>query len=76
MLTSDTPIDYRYLNMDTNQFVPNYQELIKQVGPGAILRAASNELGQVLYAAGQTAFSQSSMVLTCRRLTFGTTTRT
>lgn len=72
MLTGE--IDYRYFNMDTKRFVPGYQDLVQQVGPGATMRCVTNNVGQVLYAAGQREFSQCCMILTCRRLSFGTAT--
>jgi hypothetical protein len=68
-MMGNQPVDYGYLNMDTEEFVPSYSDLMEQMSPGCFMRSASNHYGQVLYAAGRRDFSVCEMMIKCRRLT-------
>ena len=69
MIEPGDKVNYRYLNMDSKQFAPSQEELTKQIGKGAMLMAFHNyEHGQMLIAGGIKPFSESSAILTCRRL--------
>jgi len=69
MVSGDTPIDYRYLDMDKREFVHSYAALLERLNRGATLRAVTNTVGQCLYAGGNKSFSQCEMLIACRRLT-------
>ena len=64
------PIEYRFLNMDTKRFADGQCELVKQLRPGALLRALDNiKYNQVLIAGGMKHFSETEARMTCQRLT-------
>ena len=64
------PIEYRFLNMDTREFTEDQGELVKQLRPGALLRALENvEYNQVLIAGGMKHFSEVEARMTCQVLT-------
>lgn len=61
-------IDYRYLNLDTKQFVDNQVELNDQIGRGGLLRAIPNRYGQVLIAGRSTYFEDAYARFICARI--------
>lgn len=63
------PIDYRFLNIDTEEFVSSQEELERQLGAHCLLRAIPNwEYNQVLIAGGRRDFSKSAAIITSRRI--------
>lgn len=66
------PIDYRFLNIDTEEFVPSQEELEKQLwsnGGSYLLRAIPNwKYNQVLFAGGRKDFSESTATIISRRI--------
>lgn len=70
-------IEYRYLNIDTEQFVSSQSELALQVGPGSLLRAIPADLkfNQVLIVGGKREYTEREAVYICRKLSGLLTTR-
>lgn len=69
MVDDNTPIDYRYLNLDTQEFVSNLESLLEQFGSGATLRTFMHvPSGQILYAASASSFEECLVRLVCRRI--------
>ncbi len=70
-LTDDTPIDYRFLNMDAKRFEPSELELNKAMGAvrGGTFMVIPNKDGQVLIAAGHgRERTFAAAIAMCRRL--------
>ena len=70
MTTRDdsTPIEYRYLNMDTEKFVETQEELSRDC-VGGIIRAVPNyKHNQVLIAASCREFTEMTAILLCRKV--------
>jgi hypothetical protein len=64
-----SPIDYRYLNMDAEQFEENMVELVKSIGKGAKLVSAENfTANQILIAGGHKKFGKVDAIQLCRKL--------
>ncbi len=70
MANPNTPIDYRYLNMDTERFTDSNEMLIVELGVGALIKSfpSSPEYNQVLIAGGQKPFSDFSAIFLCKQL--------
>jgi hypothetical protein len=69
-MNPNTPIDYRYLNMDTEMFCESNEILIEEIGVGALIKAfpSSPEYNQVLIAGGQKPFSDFSAIFLCKQI--------
>lgn len=68
-MNDDTPIVYRFLNMDAQRFESDEFALQKAVGSGGLMRAIpSFGFDQVLIAGGGREFSETEAILLSRRL--------
>jgi len=65
------PLTYRYLNMNSLEFVDSNAAFVKAFqGTNHLVRVMSvEEYGQVLVAAGSHEFSEQQALYECRRLT-------
>ena len=63
-----TPIEYRYLNMDTKRFVRTQTELIEGKCGGLVRAIPNYEHNQVLYAASRNHFTEAEAILLCRKI--------
>ena len=73
MVSENTPIDYRYLNMDTGQFVESAQALKEQIrgrGAAVILRAIPSWNHAQCLIAGGRYFEEEAAIIVARRLGF------
>lgn len=62
-------IDYRFLNMDTCEFVDTQETLSAQLRTGSLLRAIpSQKHAQVVIAGGSRHFTEADVVHLCRKL--------
>ena len=65
----NTPIEYKYLNIDKEKFYKTEQELVMSVGKGGTVRVIPNwEYNQALYAASRRYFTEVEAIMTCRNL--------
>lgn len=65
----EDPIDYRYLNIDTQIFVKSLAVLTKQIGVSGEVRAIPNyNHSQVVVAASKNHFTETAAIILCRRL--------
>lgn len=61
-------IDYRYFNIDRNEFVDSLSTLKKQLGKQYVLRAIpSYEHDQVLYAGSRNWFTERDAIIKCKK---------
>ena len=62
-------LDYRFLNMDTEEFHDNQESLNESIGYPRMYRAIPNwQYGQVLVAGGVKTFSEFEAEWACRKL--------
>jgi len=66
---AEKPISYRYLNMNTREFVSSNADFAESFrGKKHMLRVIPNEEGQILVAAGASEFSEREAIMMCNKL--------
>ncbi len=67
---AEKPISYRYLNMNTREFVASNADFAKAFrGKKHMLRVIpSTEYAQILVAAGESEFSEQEAIMMCTKL--------
>ena len=61
-------IDYRYLNLDTEQFVDSQEELVKQIGIGGTIANYLHYPKGIFIAASKNPFTETDANLCCKRI--------